>query len=29
MYVDALDHDGLIYWYNDLVEIEKSLKSKK
>lgn len=28
LFIDNLDHQGLEYWYNDIVEMEKNLKKK-
>ena len=29
LYVDAIDHEGLIFWYNDCVEIDMELQKTK
>jgi len=29
MYIDNLDHNGIMYWYNDAKEINDSLNNKK
>jgi hypothetical protein len=28
LYLDDIDYHGLVYWYNDVLQIQKDLKSK-
>lgn len=29
MYLDAVDHEGLIYWYDDVCAVAKEVNEKK
>ncbi len=29
LFIDAIDHDGIVYWYNDIADSMKEAKKNK